>query len=219
MTTETAPSDELTKLDIKCLDTDCENGLHCFMQNRRKKSVPFPKGHCWCCGKDLVDWERVHQRDFSDALNTFESLKKELVRHHHWHAIIDQRMEIYARRKGLKGLRARAEIIVHKGLKPPYDPTDFFEKLKTPKAGSPKANVIHYAQHFTGCCCRRCIEEWHGIPSNRELTKDEMDYFVQLIMLYIVERFPFITKGGEKLSHIKSTIIHPDPQAAEKSAA
>ena len=41
------------------------------------------------------------------------------------------------------------------------------------------------AQHATGCCCRGCFEKWHNIPKGRQLSKDEQDYAVGLIMEWL----------------------------------
>jgi hypothetical protein len=56
-----------------------------------------------------------------------------------------------------------------------------------------------YAQHATASCCRKCIEEWHGIHQGRELTEDEITYLATLAILYVDERLPFLTQAGEKV--------------------
>jgi len=33
------------------------------------------------------------------------------------------------------------------------------------------AEIVHYAQHATAACCRKCIEYWHGIGPVREIEK------------------------------------------------
>src|SRR3989454_6847476 len=33
------------------------------------------------------------------------------------------------------------------------------------------AEIVHYAQHATAACCRKCIEYWHGIGPVREMEK------------------------------------------------
>lgn len=52
---------------------------------------------------------------------------------------------------------------------------------QTPMRGHP----VFIAQHATGTCCRGCLYKWHGIGKNRELTLDEIDYIVNLIMEWI----------------------------------
>ena len=41
------------------------------------------------------------------------------------------------------------------------------------------------AQHATGCCCRGCFYKWHHIPAGRELTKEEQQYAVAVLMTWI----------------------------------
>jgi hypothetical protein len=38
---------------------------------------------------------------------------------------------------------------------------------------------------------------WHGISLGRELTEEEIGYLVDLVMLFIDERLPFLTENGE----------------------
>jgi hypothetical protein len=56
----TAPDDdELKPLGVTCTSTDCENGLHCFLQKKRKpKGMLRRGGPCRACGVDLVEWDR-----------------------------------------------------------------------------------------------------------------------------------------------------------------
>lgn len=41
------------------------------------------------------------------------------------------------------------------------------------------------AQHATGCCCRGCLEKWHGIPKGRQLTTKEQAYITHIIMEWL----------------------------------
>ena len=41
------------------------------------------------------------------------------------------------------------------------------------------------AQHATGCCCRECFEKWHNIPKGRQLSEDEQQYAVDVIMEWL----------------------------------
>jgi hypothetical protein len=51
-------------------------------------------------------------------------------------------------------------------------------------------DIVFYGQHATACCCRICMQYWHGIPKGRALTKDEIEYLTKLIMTYVIERVP-----------------------------
>jgi hypothetical protein len=203
MSTDDSVLEELKPLAIRCTSADCDNDLHCFLQTKKwaRANLFTPGGlggQCRYCGVDLVDWARVHKRDFSDSAYTFTVLKKELIRHHFWHTDIDQRAINYARRKGKVGIKAAAEkrIIDSVGAANP-----FHDGWQTPKLGNP----IYYAQHATATCCRKCIEEWHGIPRGRDLTRTEVQYLTDLVFFYIDDRLPYLTDNGEKVPRIRST--------------
>ena len=52
---------------------------------------------------------------------------------------------------------------------------------QTPFRGHP----VFISQHATATCCRGCIEKWHKIPKNRDLTDEDVNYIVDLIMKWI----------------------------------
>jgi hypothetical protein len=184
---------ELKPLKITCTSADCENDLHCFKKSRRMPEAE--RGRCRYCGADLVDWTRVQKRDIGDAPFVFESLKYELIRHHFWHKTIDLKTENHARRKGRRGLKEAARKRLEKYIAPASPSRD---GRQTPWDG----NIIFYAQHALACCCRTCMQYWHGIPKGVELSTEEVNYFVELIMMYIDERMPDLTESGEKIPYI-----------------
>ena len=53
-----------------------------------------------------------------------------------------------------------------------------------------KGNIVYYGRHATATCCRKYIEVWHGIPWGRDLTQQETDYLVELLMAYIAFTLP-----------------------------
>lgn len=175
---------------VTCTSTNCGAGLHCFKFHSRRMN-PAQKGTCRECGADLVDWERVQKRDLSDIENTIESLKYELIRHHAWHATIDDKAINHARRKGRNGMLVAVENRLANALAPATPARD---GRQTPMDGG---NAIYYAQHATATCCRTCLEYWHGIPTKRPLTEDELTYCKGLIMAYIDYNLPFLTPDGE----------------------
>lgn len=186
---------KLKPLKISCTSADCDNGLHCF-----KKSQDMAKedqGKCRYCEADLVEWDRVHKRSLDDVKFTFSSLKYEKVRHDYWHKDIDLQAQNHVRRKGREGIRERARIEIKKKV---GSPENYREGYQTPWEG----NIIYYAQHATACCCRSCIEYWHGIPKGVDLTDEQLDYFVELVMLYINDRMPDLTENGERVAPIKN---------------
>ena len=187
----------LEPLKISCTSTDCGNGLHCFLQKRRTAQRHGP---CRSCGTDLVDWSRVHARDLADVLHTFEALRSERIRHHFWHVELSQHAVNYALRKGKSGIREAAAARVITALvnvNPNYD------GRQTPGEGS--KNPLHYAQHATACCCRHCLEEWHGIPRERTLTDSEVAYCATLMAMFVEERVPDLQDAPLKVPPLKKT--------------
>ena len=155
---------------------------------------------CWACGADLIDWDRVHRLDLDDASSTFASLKIEYIRHHFWHVEIDQHAVNHALRKGVDGLRVATEKRIRQAVGEgvhPDEPT--FDGRQTPLAG----NVIFYAQHATSTCCRKCMEVWHGIPQTEDLTDRHVEYFTEIVMLFVQDRLPSLGKQGIKVPPIR----------------
>ena len=84
----------------------------------------------------------------------------------------------YIDQKGLPTIRRHAEDFIAKRLAPAVIPND---GKQTPMRGHP----VFLAQHATGCCCRGCFYKWHHIPAGRELTKEEQQYAVAVLMAWI----------------------------------
>ena len=84
----------------------------------------------------------------------------------------------YIEKKGLSEIRKHAYDILEKRLVP----ADILNDGKqTPMRGHP----VFIAQHATATCCRGCLEKWHHIPKGREITRQELDYIVEVIMMWI----------------------------------
>ena len=84
----------------------------------------------------------------------------------------------YIAEKGLPTIHRHAEDFIAKRLAPAVIPND---GKQTPMRGHP----VFLAQHATGCCCRGCFYKWHHIPAGRELTKEEQQYAVNVLMAWI----------------------------------
>jgi hypothetical protein len=181
MTATTLPGG-LAPLKITCTSTDCDADLHCFKASQ-KLARENKIGACRSCGAELIDWDRVHGRHASDVAFVFEQLRHELIRHYFWHVAFDEKAINHARRKGRRELHAaarrRLETSVGKaGMA--------FDGRQTPREG----NTVYYAQHATASCCRTCIEYWHDIPKERDLTVSELSYLSTLVISYLDERLP-----------------------------
>ena len=81
----------------------------------------------------------------------------------------------YISEKGIEKIKEHAYDFVLKRLSSSYIPND---GKQTPMRGHP----VFVAQHATATCCRSCLYKWHHIEKNRELTKEEIEYIVNLIM-------------------------------------
>lgn len=187
---------ERKPLGMKCTDTACNDGLHCFRQSKKRGDEHVRGGACIECGADLVDFPRVHKRLKGDVEYTFTALKFECVRHHYWHLEIDQHALNYARRKGRVELGAAAERRIRNSVGP-AEPA--FDGRQTGKSGNP----LFYAQHATATCCRKCLEYWHGVEQKRPLTEKEIEYFAGLVKMFIDDRLPFLPANGERVPPIR----------------
>lgn len=78
------------------------------------------------------------------------------------------------------------------------DANPYRDGYQTPKKG----NVLFYAQHATATCCRKCMEDWHGVPMGQALTDKQISYFTDLLMRYIDERLQ-LTENGEYVPSIR----------------
>jgi hypothetical protein len=198
MTGEIGISTQLQPLKLRCSMSDCATDRHYFLASKKLKAVgESPK--CRDCKVDLIDWNKLHRLDLNDVDYTFHALKFELIRHVYWHRNIDERAMNYAKRKGKLGLIETAEHFLRKYI---AKPADAFSSISTSMDGNP----IHYAQHATATCCRRCIEKWHGIPPDRYLQEDEILYFLRLVQLFINDRFPELPNRGCKVPPIRKRL-------------
>ena len=83
----------------------------------------------------------------------------------------------YINDKGMDTIKRHAYDFINTKLIP-NNPKD---GKQTPMKGHP----VFISQHALAFCCRGCIEKWHGIPKDRNLTPEEKDYIVSLIMDYL----------------------------------
>ncbi len=84
----------------------------------------------------------------------------------------------YIQKKGIETIRLHAEEFVNKRIAPKVIVND---GKQTPMKGHP----VFVAQHATATCCRGCLFKWYGIPQNKNLSEQEIDFVVNLIMAWI----------------------------------
>ena len=119
--------------------------------------------------------ESVKEEKEYDFTDLFNRLAKSTFRSR-FH--LSQKDRDYISAKGLDTIRLHARDFVAKRLAPAVIPND---GKQTPMRGHP----VFLAQHATGCCCRGCFSKWHHIPAGRELTKEEQNYAVSVLMAWI----------------------------------
>lgn len=88
----------------------------------------------------------------------------------------------YIEEKGFSKIEEHAYDFILTRLAPKSPKND---GKQTPMKGHP----VFIAQHATATCCRSCLEKWHHIPKNKELTKEEIDYIVSLIITWIKKEY------------------------------
>ncbi|MGZ8225780.1 MAG: DUF4186 domain-containing protein [Methylococcaceae bacterium] len=103
--------------------------------------------------------------------NLFEALSKSAFRKK-FH--LSDKELVYLRTKGLPTVITHARDFIAKRL---ADAEPANDGKQTPFRGHP----VFIAQHATACCCRSCLEKWHGIPKGQSLSPDEEDYIVTVL--------------------------------------
>lgn len=88
----------------------------------------------------------------------------------------------YINKIGLEKIKDHAYDFITDKLKPAYPMND---GKQTPMRNHP----VFIAQHATATCCRGCLEKWHHIPKGKELTDNEVNYIVSLIMFWIIKNY------------------------------
>lgn len=84
----------------------------------------------------------------------------------------------YIVEKGIETIESHCIDFVNQRLAVSPTPND---GKQTPMRGHP----VFIAQHACACCCRGCLEKWHHIPKNREMTEKEKRFVVALLMYWI----------------------------------
>lgn len=84
----------------------------------------------------------------------------------------------YVNNKGLDKIREHAYDFVIKRLAPSQILND---GKQTPMRGHP----VFIAQHATATCCRGCLYKWHKIKAGTNLSAQQVEYVVNVIMTWI----------------------------------
>ena len=78
---------------------------------------------------------------------------------------LTQEDKLYIKKKGMEIIREQAKEFISKRIAP--------SKIK----------------NDTGTCCRRCLEKWHHISKNKNMTDDDIKYVVDIIMSWIEKEY------------------------------
>jgi hypothetical protein len=183
-------TEDLAPLKVSCTRSDCEHDLHCYLATA-KMVKEDTAGRCRACGISLIDWDRVRSRNYSDVAFTFECMRTEFIRHHFWHIEIDDDAIDHVKEKGMLAI---FENVPKRLLQSIGKAQPFRDGTQTPFEGK----AVYYAQHATATCCRKCVEEWHGIRRGRALEDEEIQYLSQLVIRYLEERLKDIPHEGTK---------------------
>lgn len=89
-----------------------------------------------------------------------------------------EKERLYLQNKGFAVIEQHARDFVKQRLAPAFPEND---GKQTPMRNHP----VFIAQHATGTCCRKCMEKWHGIKMGQELTEDQIDYIISVIMHWL----------------------------------
>lgn len=93
----------------------------------------------------------------------------------------------YVEDKGMETIQKHACDFIQSRLAPANPKND---GKQTPMKNHP----VFIAQHATATCCRGCLEKWHKIPKDRQLSSQEIDFVVKLIMTWIEKQIKNFAK-------------------------
>ena len=113
--------------------------------------------------------------NFSNIDNILNSLSKSKFRNS-FH--LKEKDKLYIEEKGLPVIKSHAFDFINKRLAPQNILND---GRQTPIRGHP----VFIAQHATATCCRGCLYKWHKILPNKNLSDEEINYIVNVIMKWI----------------------------------
>ena len=94
---------------------------------------------------------------------------------------LNNKLKLYVKEKGMDTMQKHAYNIVNERLKPSFIPND---GKQTPMK---QVHPVFIAQHATGTCCRKCLNRIHHIEMNKELSTQEVDYIVKVIVTWITK--------------------------------
>lgn len=95
---------------------------------------------------------------------------------------LSQKDKDYITEKGIEIIRIHAAEFVRTRLAPAKLPND---GKQTPMRGHP----VFIAQHACACCCRGCLNKWYKVPQGTELTENQQERIVNLLIAWIEKEY------------------------------
>jgi hypothetical protein len=163
---------------------DCENNLHSFRTTKALQKKGVEKGCCKECRSSFIDWDRIYKKDITDFIYLRDAFKLEMIRNIFW--TIKQPDEKMKKSILDKSTDEINELVIKRlksTLSKPKKENDW-DGRQTPFDG----NLLYWAQHATGTCCRQCLEEWYGIDANSEISDSDYSFLQQVVLKYIFEK-------------------------------
>lgn len=204
----------MVPLKIACTMTSCSHGRHCLdhLRQPRKDQDPTAPGSCRDCGVPVVDLPSFVDLNYGDPellIATSVNQQHELIRAHYWHVPIDQWANNQALRLGRKELHRRVEQQVLKAM----TSTDIWAGRAAPYS----RNIIAYAQHATGTCCRSCAAYWHGLPRDRDVapTDEQLKHVVWAARSWVDIRLHDLPDLGQTVDGIARSTLPGDLEISE----
>ena len=84
----------------------------------------------------------------------------------------------YINEKGMDTVHSHACDFVAKKLAPAFPEND---GKQTATSGHP----VFKAMHACACCCRGCLNKWYNVPIGNELSKEQQEKIVNLLVAWI----------------------------------
>lgn len=94
--------------------------------------------------------------------------------------------------KGMDTIRKHCKDFIRERLAPAYIPND---GKQTPMKGHP----VFIAQHACACCCRGCLNKWYRVPLHVELSNEQQEKIVNLLMTWIEKEYSLAKQKEEIL--------------------
>ena len=91
---------------------------------------------------------------------------------------LNEKDKKYVLEKGFDVISQHAFDFISKRLAPKDIPND---GKQTPMRGHP----VFIAQHATATCCRGCLFKWYHIDQGKDLTREQINYIVFVIIKWI----------------------------------